>query len=40
MDIMNLLLYLFGITNTPTTFMCLMNSIFSQYLGQVCFGIY
>jgi hypothetical protein len=25
----------FGLTNTPTTFMCLMNSIFSQYLELV-----
>jgi hypothetical protein len=24
----------FGLTNTPTTFMCLMNSIFSQYLDK------
>ena len=24
----------FGITNAPTTFMCLMNSIFSQYLDE------
>jgi hypothetical protein len=25
---------LFGLTNAPTTFMCLMNSIFSQYLDK------
>jgi hypothetical protein len=25
---------LFGITNAPTTFMCLMNSIFIQYLDK------
>ena len=24
----------FGLTNTPTTFMCLVNSIFSQYLDK------
>ena len=24
----------FGLTNAPTTFMCLMNSIFSQYLDK------
>ena len=24
----------FGLTNTPSTFMCLMNSIFSQYLDK------
>jgi hypothetical protein len=24
----------FGLTNTPTTFMCLMNSIFSEYLDK------
>jgi hypothetical protein len=24
----------FGLTNTPTTFMCLMNNIFSQYLDK------
>jgi hypothetical protein len=26
----------FGLTNTPTTFMCLMNSIFSQYWISLC----
>jgi len=25
---------LFGLTNAPSTFMCLMNSIFSQYLDK------
>jgi hypothetical protein len=25
---------LFGLTNTPTTFICLVNSIFSQYLDN------
>jgi hypothetical protein len=25
---------LLGLTNAPTTFMCLMNSIFSQYLDK------
>ena len=24
----------FGLTNAPTTFMCLMNNIFSQYLDK------
>jgi hypothetical protein len=24
----------FGLTNAPTTFMCLMNSIFNQYLDK------
>lgn len=25
---------LFGLTNAPTTFMCLMNSVFSKYLNK------
>ena len=25
----------FGLTNAPTTFMCLMNSVFSRYLYKV-----
>ena len=25
---------LFGLTNAPATFMCLMNSVFSQYLDK------
>ena len=24
----------FGFTNVPTTFMCLMNSVFNKYLGK------
>ena len=24
----------FGLTNAPTTFMCLMNSVFSRYLDK------
>ena len=24
----------FGLTNAPTTFMCLMNSVFSKYLDK------
>ena len=24
----------FGLTNAPTTFMCLMNNVFSQYLDR------
>ena len=28
----------FGLTNTPATFMCLMNSVFNRYLDKfVCF---
>ena len=26
----------FGLKNAPATFMCLMNSVFSRYFGQVC----
>ena len=26
----------FGLTNAPTTFMCLMNSVSQQVFGQVC----
>jgi hypothetical protein len=25
---------MFGLSNAPTTFMCLMNSIFNQYLDK------
>ena len=25
----------FGFTNVPTTFMCLMNSVFNKYMGRL-----